>query len=231
MYCVNCGVRLEDTEKKCPLCGTVPYHPEIQRKPEESLYPPDRYPKDHVNPFSIMIIIITAFLIPMVVCLMCDLEFSGGIVWSGYVIGALFLAYIIVVLPYWFKKPNPVIFVPCDFLAAILYLLYINIQSGGNWFLPFALPVGAVFTLIITAVVTLVKYVKKGYLYIFGGMFIALGLLSILVEFLLNVTFPALHFVLWFIYPLTVFTLLGGMLIFLAICRPARESMEQRFFI
>ena len=46
MYCVNCGVRLEDTEKKCPLCGTVPYHPEIQRKPEESLYPPDRYPKD-----------------------------------------------------------------------------------------------------------------------------------------------------------------------------------------
>ena len=231
MYCVNCGIKLADTEKKCPLCGTVPYHPDIQRNPAESLYPPDRYPKQHMNPLSVMIIVITAFLIPMIVCLLCDLEFSGGIVWSGYVSGALTLAYVIFVLPLWFKKPNPVIFVPCDFAAAILYLLYVNVQSDGSWFLSFALPVGAVIALIVTAVVTLVKYVKKGYLYIFGGAFMSLGFSSLLVEFLLNVTFPQMHFVLWSIYPLVALVLLGAMLIFLAICRPARESMERKFFI
>ena len=29
MYCIKCGVKLADTEKKCPLCGTVVYHPEF----------------------------------------------------------------------------------------------------------------------------------------------------------------------------------------------------------
>lgn len=231
MYCINCGVKLEDTEKKCPLCGTLPYHPEFHQKSEDSLYPPDRYPTYNMNPLSVMIIIITAFLIPMAVCLLCDLEFSGGIVWSGYVSGALLLAYIIFILPLWFKKPNPVIFLPCDFAAALLYLLYINIQSGGTWFLPFALPVGAVFALIISAVITLVKYLKKGRLYIFGGMFVSLGVFSLLVEFLLNVTFPQMHFIMWSVYPLTAFVLLGLLLIFLAICKPAKESVERKFFI
>lgn len=230
MYCVNCGVKLEDTEKKCPLCGTVPYHPEIQRKSEDSLYPPDRYPEYKLNPLSVMAIIITAFLIPVVVCFLCDLEFSGGIVWSGYVNGALALTYIIFILPFWFKKPNPVIFVPCDFLAIIMYAWYICYQTEGNWFFSFALPVGALFALIVTAVVALVKYVKKGYLYIFGGAFIALGALSLLVEFLLNLTF-SLKLVLWSLYPLTALVLLGGMLIFLAICTVAKESIERKFFI
>jgi hypothetical protein len=35
----------------------------------------------------------------------------------------------------------------------------------------------------------------------------------------------------WSLYPLTALVLLGGMLIFLAICRPARETMERKFFL
>ena len=45
MYCIKCGVRLADTENKCPLCGTVPFHPEITREEAEPLYPRDRYPE------------------------------------------------------------------------------------------------------------------------------------------------------------------------------------------
>lgn len=39
MYCVNCGVKLEDTEKRCPLCQTVCYHPDILRPAAKPLYP------------------------------------------------------------------------------------------------------------------------------------------------------------------------------------------------
>lgn len=229
MYCINCGVKLEDTEKKCPLCGTVPYHPEIARNSAQSLYPPDRYPAQNISVKGIMIIIMTAFLIPMIVSVLCDLQFSGGIVWSGYVVGALILAYVTFILPFWFKNPNPVIFVPCDFAAIILFLLYINLKSGGNWFLSFAFPVTGVFALIVCAVVTLVKYVKRGKLYIFGGALMLLGCFSLLVEFLLNITFP-ISFVLWSVYPLVSLMLLGGTLIFLAIYKPARETMERKFF-
>ena len=35
-------------------------------------------------------------------------------------------------LPLWFRRPNPVIFVPVDFAAIGLYLLYINFATGGR---------------------------------------------------------------------------------------------------
>ena len=31
MYCIKCGVELSDSEEKCPLCGTVVFHPYIKR--------------------------------------------------------------------------------------------------------------------------------------------------------------------------------------------------------
>ena len=31
MYCIKCGVELADSEKKCPLCGTVVFNPELSR--------------------------------------------------------------------------------------------------------------------------------------------------------------------------------------------------------
>lgn len=230
MYCIKCGVRLEDTEKVCPLCRTRVYHPDIEMPNKESLYPKDIYPKEKMSKKGIMIIVLTLFIVAAVISVLCDLKFTEDM-WSGYVVGALILAYAVVILPFWFKKPNPVIFVPSDFGGAILYLLYVNAASGGNWFLSFAFPVASALCLIVTAVVTLTRYVKGGRLYIFGGACIALGGLSLLMEFLLNITFPTLKFIAWSVYPLTVLTLIGLMLIFLAIYPPAREKMERKFFI
>ena len=141
------------------------------------------------------------------------------------------LLYVTLVLPMWFRRPNPVIFVPCGFAALAVYLLYIDLAVQGNWFWTLALPVSAGVCLIVTAVVTLIRYVKKGYLYIFGGACIALGVLMLGVEFLLEMTFDIGRFVGWSLYPLTALVLLGGFLIFLAINRPARETMERKLFL
>ena len=37
MYCVKCGVELDDAEERCPLCGTRVYHPDIERGEGEPL--------------------------------------------------------------------------------------------------------------------------------------------------------------------------------------------------
>lgn len=44
MYCVQCGVKLADTEVRCPLCGTRVFHPDIFREEGERLYPAQKYP-------------------------------------------------------------------------------------------------------------------------------------------------------------------------------------------
>lgn len=231
MYCANCGVKLADTEKKCPLCGVTAYHPEIDRGQAEPFYPSGRQPAPQVSSWGIQIILTVLFILPMIITLMIDLQINRSVVWSGYVVGALGVCYISFVLPVWFRRPNPVIFVPCVFAAVALYLLYINIATGGSWFLSFALPVVGTLGLIVTAVVTLLRYVPKGTLYILGGAFLAMGAFMPLMGFLLNLTFFKPAFALWSLYPAAVQVLLGGTLLFLAICRPARETMERKFFI
>lgn len=228
MYCAKCGVKLADTEKICPLCG-MSAHPDLMVEQAQPLYPPE--PPVQVNSKAVHGVVLALFLLPLLICLQCDLIITGKITWSGYVMGALVLSYVIFALPLWFRRPNPVVFVPCGFAAVAAYLLYIDFATQGGWFMGFALPVVAGLCLIVTGVVALMRYVPRGALYIFGGAFIALGSFMILMGWLLNVTFFSGGFALWSLYPMTALMLLGGLLIFLAINRPARETMQRKFFI
>lgn len=231
MYCVQCGVKLADTESVCPLCGTVAFHPDIQREQQPMLFPRYRYPEPLENPKILQIIMTTLSLMTILITMLCDWQFNGSITWAGYVAGAVIIGYVALVLPFWFRKPNPVVFVPSSFVAVVVYLLYINHVTAGDWFLSLAFPVAGYISLMVTAVVALLKYVRRGILYIFGGATIAMGILMPLTEFFICLTFASISFIGWSFYPLIVLVLLGAMLIFLAIHRPARETMEQKFFI
>jgi len=231
MYCINCGVKLADTEKHCPLCGTAVYHPELKQPQGEPQYPLYHYPDIPVSPKTALLLVTGLFLLPILVTFPCDLLVDGKLDWFGYVSGGLTIAYVMFVLPYWFQKPNPAIFVPCSFLSIGLYLLYINFATGGSWFLGFAFPLITFLGLLSTAVATLMRYVRRGRLFILGGAFLALGLYIPVMEFFIVRTFSDLTFTGWSFFPLIPLVLSGGFLIFLGICRPAREVMERKFFI
>ena len=231
MYCANCGVKLADSENQCPLCATPAFHPNIQRQPGQRLYPQGELKTQKVSPWITMIIATTIYLLPMLTVLIADWQLNHKITWSGYVVGALGVLYILAVLPNWFSRPNPVIFVPVDFAAIGLYLLYINLATGGSWFLSFAFPVTGALGLIVTAVVTLNRYLPRAGLYIYGGASIALGGFTLLLEYLLHITFGLPGIGTWSPYPLIVFSLLGLSLLLIAICPPLRESLERKFFV
>lgn len=229
MYCANCGVKLADSENCCPLCGTAAYHPDIKREDARPLYPLNRLPKARRRSKAGNGAVIILFIIPVLICFLADIQPDGRLDWFAVVAGALLLAYVLLALPMWFTSPNPVVFVPCDFAAVGLYLLYICLTSGGDWYLSFALPLVLAFCLLTSAVVTLLRYIKKGRLYIWGGAFMLTGALMLLVEFLLSLSF-GIPFAGWSFYPLAALVLFGGLLIFLAINRSAREIMERKLF-
>ena len=149
MYCIKCGVELADSEKVCPLCGTRVFHPDLPRSESEAPFPADnRVLPEDVNRSGVLFILTALTLLPAVLCIVCDWRINGSIVWSGYAAGGVALLYITVVLPLWFRHPNPAIFVPVDFAAIALFLLYINFAVGGHWFLSFAFPVTGAIALL-----------------------------------------------------------------------------------
>lgn len=231
MYCIKCGVELADSEKRCPLCGTLVLHPDFINCCAEAPYPKKEQVSRKPNVKGILFLLTMAFVATIAELIIYELCFSRVRGWSGYAIGGIILLYIIIILPTWFKRPNPVIFIPCDFAAVLLYLLYINCITDGNWFLSFAFPVAGSIALITTAVVTLVKYVRKGYFYIFGGALIAFGFVSVLIEFLLHITFDLKSGFYWSLFPFFGCLLLGIALIIIGICKPLRLSIEKKFFI
>ena len=231
MYCVNCGVELKSSEKVCPLCKTMVFHPELPSPEGEKPYPEFNAPVRHFNRFGTLFILTFIFLIPTIVCLMIDLQLSGGVRWSGYVVGGMALGYVMFVLPFWFRRPNPVIFIPVSFAAVIIYLLYICLATHGRWFLTLAFPITGIACLILTALVALCKYLKGGKLFVFGGFVIALGGYTALIEMFIALSFERVRFVFWSIYPLTVCVLVGLMLIAIGVCKPLRTSLDKRFFI
>ncbi|SDA24177.1 hypothetical protein SAMN02910447_02447 [Ruminococcus sp. YE71] len=232
MYCIKCGVELAYSEQKCPLCFTRVYHPDLEMPHGDPLFPNNPVIKRQtVTRQGGLFILTSLFLLGLTLPLICNLSITGSVTWGGIAAASVILAYVVLVLPFWFKRPNPVVFVPVDHAAAAAFLLYINLYTHGKWFLSFAFPTVGASCIICTAVVALCKYVAKGYLYIFGGATILSGFAMVLTEFLLNNTFGINNKLVWSIYPFAACVLIGLMLIIIAVSPALRTTLEKKFFV
>ena len=227
MYCVKCGVRLQEGVKSCPLCDTPVWDPE---QPEAERSYPDHYPRAHKEsgrPFAVAMTVIgvMAAAVILTVCF----KLYGALNWGGYAIGGIALAYVVGVLPGWFRHPPVEVFVPVDHAAAALFVLYICLKTGGRWFLSFAFPVILISCLLFTTVACLLKHVRGGRLFILGGFLLGLGGFTVLIEFFEHLTFGVPMF-LWSLYSLIAFTVAGGFLLLAGTVPSLRETLERRFF-
>ena len=227
MYCVKCGVKLQDGVKECPLCRTPVWNPEPAAA--ESGYP-DHYPRTHrestlPTAIALTVVCVTAALVILIVCL----KLYGALNWGGYAIGGIALFYVVAVLPGWFERPRGEVFVPVDHAAAALLVLYICVRTGGSWFLGFAFPVILISCVLSTAVICLLKYVRGGRPYILGGFLLAVGGSTVLIELFEHLTFgtPMFH---WSLYSLLGFGAVGLFLLLAGMIPALRQALKRRFF-
>ena len=229
MYCPNCGVKLEEGGKKCPLC--LADLPSTEKGKGKSFYPDLPRPRQKEDFRGLLFLITLFFLIAGGCVLALDLIRNEKITYSVSVLTLLLLFYAAFCLPRWWRRPNPAIFLPVVFCCLMGALLYEDLRTGGGWFLPFALPVLGGFFLFLEAAVTLLEYVRGGRLYIFGGFFLAIGVLFFVSELLYRATFSMPICLTYSILPLILFCTLGMGLIVIAIVPPFRRYFERRFFL
>ncbi len=230
MYCVKCGVKLQDGVTECPLCGTPVIIPGEELKERHETYS-ERYPKENMQmKFGILGFITTVMTAASLTLFLLCMNLYGRVSWSGYAMLGMALVWIMGVLPLWFRRPKPVVFIPIDIAAICGYLLYICLYNGGGWFLSFAFPVTLISGAILIGAVALFIYVRRGRLYIIGGLFIVIGASCMLIELFQHITFATPMFQ-WSLYCVTVFSAVGLFLIIAAIIPPLRDYMQRKFFI
>lgn len=142
-YCVNCGVELDATAKKCALCDTPVYNPTQAQKTDE----PTPFSKVAIVPKSIKqkfvaLIITYILLIPNIVCVLINLFVNPQNLWFVYVLSSSLLVWIIAVFPFFTKKLHPYIMWAFDTVAIALYVFVFHAQNlgGSKWYLGIALP-------------------------------------------------------------------------------------------
>ena len=227
MYCVRCGVSLQEGATECSLCKTPVRLPD-EGSADKSY--PDTMPRNYIDSSLPLAVAMTVFCaIAVAVVLVICFRLYGELRWGGYVVWGIVLFYIIAILPRWFRHPRGEVFVPADHAAIALYVLYICLHTGGHWFLRFAFPVIGVSCILSTAMICLLKYVRRGKLFIFGGFLILLGGFTMLIEFFAHVSFGTPMFR-WSLFSLAGFGAVGLFLLIAGIIRPLREALEKRFF-
>lgn len=231
MYCIKCGVELSEGQSICPICETKVYHPDFTVPDDKNTYPKKEFKSEEFNRKGLMLVISIIFLIPLLLPVILELSWHHSINWSGYVFGGVVVFYVTFMLPSWFKHPTPAIFVPASLSSVTAYLWYICYKTDGDWFFRFGMPISLSFMLIFTALTTLNYYLERGKLYIFGGFFIALGVWTCLIEFLIRLVFSVKTHFYWSGCTFALLFIVGMLLIIIEIIKPVKETLRKIFYI
>lgn len=147
-YCVNCGVELDASARKCVLCGTAVYNPNKTEAEQSEAFHPF---SDHIHlpeelsPYGrkklVLAIVTTVMTIPNLVCILLNLTLFKETPWSlGVLSGSLFL-WSAFVLPFATKKPRPYVLWAADsILACLNSLVFAWLYSDMGLFLRCLLP-------------------------------------------------------------------------------------------
>lgn len=231
-YCVNCGVELADSLKRCPLCNTEVLCPCKEPVERDSPPYPGHTPREQtMQRNGVVFILSLLLLIPAALALVCDIGLNRTVTWSGYVLGACAMLYIIVIPPLRVPFRSPVWFLTLDTAGVCAFLFLIARMSGGAWFFPFALPVALGAAVIVIALLFLRLHTKMPQLNVAAVALASIGLYAVWIEHLVNAAFQIRHTFIWSLYPLVTFIILGAVLVVIEYNKPLRERLRRKFFI
>jgi peptidoglycan/LPS O-acetylase OafA/YrhL len=230
-YCVNCGVELGATEKRCPLCGTVVINPELLNPPPaKPKYPPKpiRGYKTGFREFVLPLALI--LLIPVIITALADWLINGALTWSAYVVASILLCMVIILPPLWVRRQKPMLAVVIDWIATIAFVYAVSRLSGGTWFAPIGLPVTLIAGALITCLVWFFSRKKLGKL-----VYAALVLFAIAIFTLATDIIVAAHYSsqtpTWSLFAAVPCVLIALAMLIINRNSALKERIKQRFFV
>ncbi len=144
-YCVNCGVELEKSEPRCPLCGTEVQNP-AEPRDESAVRPYSRHIEHidrRIDRRYIASFISLLLLIPLFTAMFCNLLVDHKLSWSLLVAGGELVLFACLLFPMIVPALGRYAHIGIAGAACAVLLLLIERMSGGHWLLPLGLPLTA----------------------------------------------------------------------------------------
>jgi hypothetical protein len=234
-YCVNCGVELAASEKRCPLCGVEAVNPAGMRGPGgyDEAFPKQREPVESAFDRQLWIVIVSIILaVPAAVCFVSNLLYYSEVFWSLYVIGAMAVAWTLCVSPFLFKSYFPLLWIVAVTGVTLGYLYLIEFLSGARgWFLPLALPIVLGVAVLSLAIIVLIRRKILRELYTPAAVFLAIGLLALLVEFSIRLYAGGTLHLVWSWFSLISCLTMAGVLVLIERQLIIKEKLKRRLHI
>lgn len=184
-YCVECGVKLADSEKVCPLCNTEVINPNRKGEGDQRPYPKRvEHQMTGINRVSAAQLGSVFLICPVGASLLIDfLTARWSVSWSLYVAGAGMLLFIMLLLPMMFKQSRPYLSLVLDTISVGAYLMIIAWVGGDmTWCWLFGLPIVTLTGFAAAAILAFCRAKKMKLSSKVGGCSIVLSFYILLLE-------------------------------------------------
>ena len=230
-YCVHCGVKLMDSEKRCPLCQTPVYDPAEPVRPAAPKPYPVRAPEQELKRSKRFLLTLAGLMLlaPAGLCLVIDLLISGAVTWSGYASGALIMLFLSAAIPLAVPRYQVYFAIGTSFLCLNGYLFLVERLSGtSRWFFPIALPSLAVAALIVTLITALWRWGWLNKITVIAASFAGCALECLAIEWLLAAAAQRTGGFVWSPFVLAPCLFISLSLFFINGNRSVREEVRRR---
>ncbi len=187
-YCVNCGVELDASATKCPLCDTPVYNPKApEPSTQPSPFPKEKGQVEVVKRKDLGVLLTVIVLATAVTCGLLNALVFRSSLWSLAVIGVFLVLWVIMIPGVIYTRQPVYLSILLDGVAVIVYLYLLTYLTGqSGWFYGLGIPVVLLVIAVVEAVTFCIRKLPMsfltGALYLISGVAVLCVGLEILID-------------------------------------------------
>lgn len=187
-YCVNCGVELEESIKKCPLCQTPVINPnDLNRLKEiQSPYPENKGEVEQVSKTDLIIFISVSLFCIVLSCIAINHLSYPAVKWWLLVAGFCGIIWTLTVPPLIAKNLKRRVFALCNGLMVAIYICLIGMfVDNFDWVVDLGLPITAIALLLIEIYLS-ISYITKSFIILGSTLLAETAMLCVSIDLLID---------------------------------------------
>lgn len=235
-YCVNCGVELEASIKKCPLCNTVVINPnelqsEIGAKNGDLPFPNKIGIVEPIKRKDMAVVLTVILSCTVISCLLLNYLMWKTNQWSLLVLGFCGLLWVMFVPPLLIRNMRKRIMALINGVMVCVYIGLIGIfTDSSEWVVDLGIPITLTVLLLVEIFLTVAKY-RRSFGILACLFFMEAAVLCISIELLVNHALRQPLGIRWSAIVLTVCTIITAALATMFSKRRVRNEIKRRFHL